>query len=156
MSSIRIVWFLINLAVIISCSFLRTLPSSINKLPRGGRFSPQEVTQRQYFFAHRQNFRFKIIAIIYLLGITNGIIFDSLLTCPLGALLVLNFIALINDELTGVLFNLVTRVLCPNINVKIAFGILYDSRNIINMLFIHVLISLMVMVCLMMKVYYYK
>jgi hypothetical protein len=47
-----------------------------------------------------------------------------------------------------------TRVLCPNINVKIVFGILYDSGNIVNGFLIYVLISVMVMVSFMMKAYY--
>lgn len=137
-----------------SCTFLRTLLSSVNKLPCGGRLLFKEVKHRRWILVHRQGFRFKTITIVYFLGIINGVILDSLIKCPLGALLVLNFIALINDELTGVVFKLVTRVFCPTMNFKLALAILHDSRNITNGLFIYMLISVTVMVSFMMNTYY--
>jgi len=73
-----------------------------------------------------------MIIIIYILTVINELIFDATLNCPLGVLCLLSLIGLLNNELSGLLYQCLTRILFPGISIGTMYNILYQSRIFMN------------------------
>jgi hypothetical protein len=102
----------------------------INSFPRHGRFTTRQ--HRRWFFRKREKYRVGMIIIIYILTVINGIIFDAMLNCSLGVLCLLSLIGLLNDELSDLLYQCLTRILFPGISIGTVYDILYESRIFVN------------------------
>jgi len=51
-----------------------------------------------------------------------------MLNCPLGVLYLLSLIGLLNNELSGLPYQCLTRILLPGIIIGTMYNILYESR----------------------------
>jgi hypothetical protein len=134
-------------------STLRVMASSINSFRRRRKFTQIQGQHRRWFFKNREVQRVKLFFIIYTLTIINGIIFDSILICPLGILFLLNLIALLNDELTGLTYKCITKLLFPNIDISYVYWILYECRIFVNFIIVLTVLSVSAVVYTGMGVY---
>jgi hypothetical protein len=71
---------------------------------------------------------------IYVLTIINGILFDTLVHCPLGVLFLIALIGLLNEECSSLLYRFIARVFFPAMNIATAYEIIHEYRSIVNFL----------------------
>ncbi len=69
---------------------------------------------------------------IYVLTIINGILFDTLVHCPLGVLFLITLIGLLNEEWSPLLYRFIARVFFPAMNIATAYEIIHEYRSIVN------------------------
>ncbi len=151
-----IAWFLASLVLIIFNSMIRKIAHSMHTFARGKRLTPIQIKHRDWWYNNRIHHRLFMILNIYFLGIVAGIIFDSIIKYQLGVLLLLNFIGMLNDEISDLLHKCITKFLLKNRGIGEIYSFLYLMKPGIYLALVFTILSVLKIIYAGVSIYLYE